>query len=121
MVEQFSENNDENLSQFEDYLSEFKNIVTFDDETCPKCGVNVSRTMKLQNSPFIILQEFQEEDDVVYTAKLLDEKGLIFKVEKELNQKHTKEIKYIYKILVPFSIVQQSKEVLNNNLKVKLQ
>ena len=53
------------LSEFEDYLDQFEESVKFDSETCPVCGIDLSSTIKVENSPFTEFITLHSEDEAV--------------------------------------------------------
>jgi len=94
-----SENDD--LSEFADYLAEFDSIISFDAETCPVCGVNISGTLSLENSPFVHFKSLEHEDEIFVVTNELELKCIPFKVEKRLNTKLSDKIVYLYDVLIP--------------------
>ena len=53
MNEGKKESNQEDLSEFSDYLAEFDLLVKFDSETCPVCGIDIPENVPLPNSSYI--------------------------------------------------------------------
>lgn len=66
---------DTDLSEFEDYLSEFNSIPKFDSETCRICGVNLSDSLSVNKVPLVELQ-FENETVAVKAVNILEEKGI---------------------------------------------
>lgn len=66
---------DTDLSEFEDYLSEFNSIPQFDSETCRICGVNLSNSLSVNKVPLVELQ-FENETVAVRAVNILEEKGI---------------------------------------------
>jgi len=66
---------DTDLSEFEDYLSEFNSIPKFDSETCRICGVNLSDSLSVNKVPLVELQ-FENETVAVRAVNILEEKGI---------------------------------------------
>ena len=91
------------LEGFEDYLSEFDSLISFDKEVCPVCGINISDSLKPQNSPYIVYKSFNSESDVVQSSQSLEQKGIPYKIEKQLDSNSTSEISYIFNLLIPFN------------------
>lgn len=69
---------DEELNDFEDYLSEFNSTPLFDSETCPICGITLSDNISVNKVALIELQ-FENETVAVRAKNILDEKGIISK------------------------------------------
>jgi hypothetical protein len=91
----------DDLSEFADYLAEFESTIGFDAETCPVCGVNISNSLSLENSPFVHYKCFEKEDELFVVTKKLELKCIPFKVEKRLNTELSDEIAYLYDVLIP--------------------
>lgn len=100
----------EDLSDFADYLAEFESLINFDDETCPVCGVNISSTISIQNSPFVEYIKVKSEDDLLTIIKQLELSCVPYKIEKQLDSTSTSEIIYIYTILVPINCLDKLKK-----------
>ena len=94
-----SENDD--LSEFADYLAEFDSIISFDAEICPVCGVNLSDTLSIENSPFVHFKSLEQEDEIFVVTNELELKCIPFKVEKRLNTELSDKIVYLYDVLIP--------------------
>ena len=63
--------NHDNLAGFEDYLAEFDSIMSFDNEDCPICGINIPEKTKTDNSPFIEYIHTKKESDLITIKKNL--------------------------------------------------
>lgn len=101
MNEGKQESNQEDLSEFNDYLTEFDSILKFDSETCPVCGVNISNSLSIQKPPLVLYKSLTNESDLLSIKQQLDLKCIEFKVEKRLNSESLEEIKYYYDVFVP--------------------
>ena len=66
---------DTDLSEFEDYLSEFNSIPLFDSESCPICGISLSDNLSVNRVPLIELQ-FENEGIAAKAIDLLEAKGI---------------------------------------------
>jgi len=66
---------DTDLSEFEDYLSEFNSIPKFDSETCRICGVNLSDSSSVNTIPLVELQ-FEDETVASKAVNILEAKGI---------------------------------------------
>ncbi len=91
----------DDLSEFADYLAEFESTIGFDAETCPVCGVNISDSLTLENSPFVHYKCLAKEDDILMVTKELELKCIPFKIEKRLNSEMSDKIVYLYDVLIP--------------------
>ena len=100
----------EDLSEFADYLAEFDSIVSFDNETCPICGVNVSENISVQKSPFVKYKSLKEESELLFVTKKLDSKCIPYKIEKQLDSSIINEIHYNYIVLIPFKCLSELKK-----------
>jgi hypothetical protein len=92
---------DTDLSEFEDYLSEFNSIPKFDSETCRICGVNLSDSLSVNKVPLVELQ-FENETVAVKAVNILEEKGI--------NSKQSSKGKE--KILIPEGRLEDVKSIL---------
>jgi DNA repair exonuclease SbcCD ATPase subunit len=107
MSEGKQKSNQEDLSEFNDYLTEFDLILKFDSETCPVCGVNISNSLSIQKSPQVLYKSLTTESDLLSIKQELDLKCIEFKVEKRLNSESLEEIKYYYDVLVPIKYLTE--------------
>jgi len=94
---------DVDLSDFEDYLSEFNSTPQFDSETCRICGVKISSSVSVNRVPLVELQ-FENETIAVKAINILEEKGI-----KSKQSSSGKE-----KILIPEGRLEDVKSILNN-------
>jgi hypothetical protein len=94
-----SENDD--LSEFADYLAEFNSLLNFDDETCPVCGVNISDSLSIEKSTFVLYKCLDDEVKIFAVTKELELKCIPFKVEKRLCTEVNDKIVYLYDVLIP--------------------
>ena len=92
---------DTDLSEFEDYLSEFNSIPKFDSETCRICGVNLSDSLSVNKVPLVELQ-FDNETVALKAVNILEEKGI--------NSKQSSKGKD--KILIPEGRLEDVKSIL---------
>jgi len=96
-------NCEDDLSDFEDYLAEFDSLLSFDSETCPVCGVNVSNDLIIQKSPFVQYKICNDENELNSVAKILESNNIVFKVEKQIDTSVFDKIKYNYIIFIPLN------------------
>lgn len=96
----YSEN--DNLSEFADYLAEFDSTVSFDNETCPVCGVNISDSLSIEKSPYVEYKSINDESKLLLVTRELESKHIPFRIEKKLNIKITEQIDYVFVVFVPF-------------------
>lgn len=104
-------NSFEDLSEFEDYLEEFKDHIQFDSESCPVCGVKVSDSVSYSNSPYV---EFTTVNDEILLNELvahLNDCMIPFKVEKSLDNSILAEVKYLFKITIPFNCLEEATKI----------
>jgi hypothetical protein len=91
------EHSDQNL---EDYLSEFEKLIPFDSETCPKCGIKISDTVSVKNSPFVEVLRTSSEDTLHKLCTILENNNIDFKVYKEIDSTSLEQIRYNYRFMV---------------------
>jgi len=94
---------DTDLSEFEDYLSEFNSIPKFDSETCRICGVNLSDSLSVNRIPLVELQ-FEDETVASKAVNILEAKGI-----KSKQSSTGKE-----KILIPEGRLEDVKSILKS-------
>ena len=92
---------DTDLSEFEDYLSEFNSIPKFDSETCRICGVNLSDSLSVNKVPLVELQ-FDNETVALKAVNILEEKGIKSKQSSKGKEK----------ILIPEGRLEDVKSIL---------
>jgi hypothetical protein len=102
-----SENDD--LSEFADYLAEFESTIGFDAETCPVCGVNISSSFNLENSPFVEYKKVKKESELIPLTEELELKCIRYKIEKQLDSTSTAEINYNFTVLIPINCLDKLK------------
>ena len=66
---------DEDLKDFEDYISEFDSIPQFDSETCRICGITLSDSLSINHIPLVELQ-FEDELTAEKAVNILERKGI---------------------------------------------
>ncbi|HSL89771.1 MAG TPA: hypothetical protein VK870_10740 [Ignavibacteriaceae bacterium] len=112
-------NNDKNI--YEDYLSEFDESISFDSETCPVCGIKVSDTILVSNSPYIDLLKADSESTADLVYKKFENNNLDYKVYKEIDTTCLDSIKYQFRIVVAMKDIYQANKLLeelaNENIK----
>lgn len=91
----------DDLSEFAEYLAEFDSILGFDAETCPVCGVNISDSVSLDTSPFVVYKSIKNEIEIKTIVEKLELKNIPSKIEKRIDTDIQEEIKYLYDILIP--------------------
>jgi len=94
---------DAELSEFEDYLSEFNSNPQFDSETCRICGVSLSDSLSVNRVPLVELQ-FENETVATNAIDLLQKKGI-----KSKQSSTGKE-----KILIPEGRLDDAKTILKS-------
>jgi hypothetical protein len=107
MIEGKKESDHEDLSEFSDYLSEFDNVINYDSETCPICGVNLSDSLAIQKSPYVVYKSFKKESELVPLTEKLQSMNIPFKVEKKLNSEVISSIEYLIDVLIPLRILNE--------------
>ncbi len=105
------DDSDQNL---DDYLSEFEKLIPFDSETCPKCGIKVSDTVSVTNSPFVeaVITSNEEIFKKIYT--ILESNNIDFKVYKDLDNTSFEIIRYNYRFLVKIQDIESVTKLLEN-------
>lgn len=92
---------DADLTEFEDYLSEFNSVPQFDSETCRICGVSLSDSLSVNQIPLLELQ-FENETIASKAIDILQGKGI-----KSKQSSAGKE-----KILIPEGRLEDAKSIL---------
>ena len=105
-----SDNDD--LSEFADYLTEFDSFLVFDNETCPVCGVKVSDSLSLDKSPFVKYKSLEEEDKIKDVTNELDLRCIPYKIEKRLDTEKNERIVYLYDILIPLNCLSYLNKII---------
>lgn len=112
-------NDDKNI--YDDYLSEFDESIPFDSEICPVCGIKVSDTILLSNSPYIDLLKTDSESTADLVSKKFETNNLDYKVYKEIDNTCLDSINYQFRIVVTMKDIYQANQLLeeltNENLK----
>lgn len=105
------DDSDQNL---DDYLSEFEKLIPFDSETCPKCGIKVSDTVSVTNSPFVeaVITSNEEIFKKIYT--ILESNNIDFKDYKDLDNTSFEIIRYNYRFLVKIRDLESVTKLLEN-------
>lgn len=121
MAENNKDNSDEDLSNFHDYLTEFNDLVIFDAEVCPTCGVDLSDSLNIINSPYIKVLSSKENVHLLQTASQLEQENITTKIEAKLDTSVIEKISYIYELLIPIKdcekfhkLIEEKKIKLNN-------
>jgi hypothetical protein len=94
---------DTDLTEFEDYLSEFNSVPKFDAENCPICGISLSDSLTVNQVPLIELQ-FENEIIAERAIDLLEAEGI--KSKKSSSGKE--------KILIPEGKLEDVKLILKS-------
>ena len=106
---------------YDDYLSEFDESIPFDSEICPVCGIKVSDTILLSNSPYIDLLKTDSESKADLVCKKFETNNLDYKVYKEIDNTCLDSINYQFRIVVTMKDIYQANQLLeeltNENLK----
>lgn len=92
---------EDDLSGFEDYLSEFDNVMKFDNEDCPICGVQIPEKTTSTNSPFVEYVHTKKESDLIEIKKKLEVFCIPMKIEKRLDSSVLDIISYDFVVLIP--------------------
>jgi hypothetical protein len=102
----------EDLSEFADYLAEFDSIFVFDNEICPVCGVKVSDSLSLDKSPFVKYKSVWEEDKIKDVINELDLRCIPYKIEKRLDTEKNDSIVYLYDIFIPMNCISYLNKII---------
>jgi hypothetical protein len=100
-----------NQEDFSDYLAEFDSIINFDSETCPICGVDISNSISIQQSPLVLYKSLNNETELFSLKQKLESKSITFKIEKRLNTEYLDKINYIYDIMVPIKHLTELQKI----------
>lgn len=103
MNEGKKESNQEDLSEFSDYLAEFDLLVKFDSETCPVCGIDIPENVPIPNSSFVLYKSIKQEPDLLPIINELKQKEIPFKVVRRLDAEVLDEVSYLLDILIPLT------------------
>jgi hypothetical protein len=109
MMEHVNNSEFEDLSEFADYFAEFNSVIGFDAETCAVCGVNISHSLSIQNSPYVKYKSLEADDEILTVTKELKLKCIPYKIEKRLDTEITDKIIYLFDILVPLNCINELK------------
>ena len=110
MIEGKNNSENDDLSEFADYLAEFDSLLGFDAETCPVCGVNISDSLSIENSPFVQYKCLDDEYKIFTVTKELEFKCIPFKIEKRLCTEVNDKIVYLYDVLIPLKFLTDLKK-----------
>lgn len=97
--------------EIQSYLDEFDKFIPFDSELCGICGVKVSDSIKVPQSPFIALTEFFDKIKAQKFCEILQNEKIEFKVTEELNTEILESVSYKYKILVRIKDIDAAKKI----------
>jgi hypothetical protein len=114
MIEGIQENSSEEFSDFPDYLREFENIVKFDSETCPICGVNLSDSISIDNSPYVNVISTEEKSKLEKIVTVLRDSNIKFKVEERLDNTILEKISYVYDLFIPIKDCEAFHKILES-------
>lgn len=103
MNEGKEKSNQENLSEFSDYLAEFDLLVNFDSETCPVCGIDIPEYVPIQNPSFVLYKSIKQESDLLPIINELKQKEISFKVVRKLDTEVLNKVSYLFDILIPLT------------------
>lgn len=99
---------------FEDYLSEFNGTVPFDSEICPVCGIKISDSITVSNSPFVDLFSSANEKEIESVSYQLSNYKIEFRIYKEIDKSNLSEVRYIYRIVVMIKDMEAAKKVIED-------
>ena len=77
---------EDELKDFENYLSEFNSSISFDSETCPVCGINPAENIAITKMPLVEIK-FENETSAEKAIVILEEKGIKFKRSTDSKEK----------------------------------
>lgn len=101
MNEDKNGDNQEDLSDFEDYFAEIDSIIKFDYETCPLCCVKNPDDPSIQSSHFVIYKCLTEESELLSVTNMLKLKYIPYRIDKRLNANSINQTSYLYDIMIP--------------------
>lgn len=99
--------NEDDLLEFADYLAEFPDLLNFDNEVCPTCGVNLSYSLSTENAKFVVYRTVKSFSELASLQKKLKLLCVPFKVEKKLNTEITESINYVYDVYIPLQCLSE--------------
>lgn len=105
-----------NTDNFEDYLSEFNEAFHFDSEICPKCGLKMSDSISVTNSPYIDLMNTYDEKIAELVCTNLKNNKIDFLIYKEIDKSCLESIKYIFRIEVRIKDLDAAGYLIRENL-----
>ncbi len=94
---------EENIDEFADYIKEQKDILEFDSETCPVCGINLSGNLSTNPIPLIELK-FENEKSATNAIEKIENAGIA--VKQSSSQKDV--------VLVAEQKLEEVKKILND-------
>ena len=103
----------DDLSEFNDYISEFDSIINFDSENCPICGIEIPENVSTPNSTFILYKSPKTESDLQSLIKELSEKEIPSKIIKRLNTEKIDEISYVFDVMIPLKYLSLLEKIIN--------
>jgi len=101
------ESNQEDLSEFEDYLSRFDLLIKYDSETCSCCCVENSDSLPIQNSPFVLYKSITDDLELSLLTHKLKIKCIPFKIEKRLNNESSDQKSYFNDVMIPIKCLPE--------------
>lgn len=100
MTEGSPDNSSDELSEFSDYLNQFKNSIKFDSEICPICGINLSDSIAVNYSPFIKILSTNDKNGLELLITKLNTEEISFKIVEQLDNKVLERISYVYDVFI---------------------
>lgn len=97
---------------FDEYLSEFDKTIIFDSESCPVCGVKLSDSIEMTNSPLIELTRIQDKQKALKLCELFNAAFLHFKVYEELDKNNLDSVSYEYIVSVTIKDSDKAKQII---------
>jgi hypothetical protein len=98
-----SEKPEEDLSAFKDYLEQFDNLMVFDKEDCPICGIKIPEKISDLKSPLVLLNTFNKQIEFKNLIEELKRNSIPYKIEKRINPEVIASIDYVYDLYIPIS------------------
>jgi hypothetical protein len=107
MTEGKEGSNRKDLTEFEDYLSEFDSLINFDSENCPICGIELPQNTSIPNTAFVLYKSIGSESKLKLLIDNLDTKKIIYRIVKRLNTEVINEVSYIFDVMIPLNCLSK--------------
>jgi hypothetical protein len=97
---------------FKEYLEEFSKTISFDSETCPVCGLKVSDSLLVFNSPHVDLIKINNEKVAESIYRRLMDNKIDFNVYKEIDDSILGCTKYQFRFVVKIKEFEDAEKLI---------